>query len=337
MIQVFTQTFNWMAEALTVAENHKYQQDFYNSYLCKMFIFQLVNQYSAFIYIAVKQQFNPKGCPSNDCVGTLQKQLPMTLAVLVVMQIVEVVLATLQVKFKVWLEDYQLKKAGGTPQERTFVELQSKFGTYRTRELIESMTQLCLALGYVLIFAGIVPAVVPICFLIFTVRLRASAVLLTTAVNRPVPRRTAGLGHWLTITEALMSVGVLFTGFLLVNFGPLFKGTEVLTKVTGLVLYVGFVNLLWVFIDICVPRHSPGAELLEARRDHVAKKLAEFHQDKVYTTLKQSKAHKQKSDKKKGQRTNVPYAKEVDTGEWSAIPGLTKSAVEEEGADTCGV
>jgi hypothetical protein len=62
IVQVFTQTFNFMSEALTDAENHKYQEDYYNSYLAKMFIFQFVNQYCAFFYIAVKQQFTTRGC-----------------------------------------------------------------------------------------------------------------------------------------------------------------------------------------------------------------------------------------------------------------------------------
>jgi len=76
MIQVFTQIYNRLAEYSTIAENHKYQTDFYSSYLAKMFIFQFVNQYSAFFYIAIKQQFTPAGCPTvfdtpNNCVGSL--------------------------------------------------------------------------------------------------------------------------------------------------------------------------------------------------------------------------------------------------------------------------
>merc|ERR1719333_1662567 len=100
---------------------------------------------------------------------------------------VQVVMATVMVWLKLWYEDYQMKKSGETVPERTDVETQGKFGPYRTREQIEAMTQLCLALGYVLIFGGVAPLVVPMCCLVFLVQIRASAVLITTAVNRSVP------------------------------------------------------------------------------------------------------------------------------------------------------
>ena len=61
MIQIFTLIYNWMAPELTRAENHKYQDAYYDSYLKKMFIFQFINQYSAMLFIAVKQQFMEGG------------------------------------------------------------------------------------------------------------------------------------------------------------------------------------------------------------------------------------------------------------------------------------
>jgi hypothetical protein len=285
MIQVFTQIFNWMAEALTIAENHKFQRDFYNSYLCKMFIFQLVNQYSAFLYTAVKQQFDKRGCPEAGCVEALRMALPPTLAVLAFLRIVQVVVATLQVRILLWLEDREFTKKGELPPKRSFVEVQGKYGPYRTREQIEAMTSLCLTLGFVLVFGGVVPVIVPLCFIVFTVQLRASAVLVTSSVNRPVPRRTAGIGPWLPIVDWLMNMGVLFTGYLMVNFGPLFQGTAVLTKLTGLIVYVMFVQLGWLVIDILIPHNTSQAELLESRRNHVAKKLAEKNQDALFSRM----------------------------------------------------
>merc|ERR1719174_3107042 len=183
MIQVFTLIYNTMAEALTVAENHKYQEDFYSSYLKKMFIFQLVNQYSAFFYMAVNQQFTEAGCPNDDCVWLLQKSLPMTLAVLAVLQFVQVIVGTLMVKFNLWLEGYFMEKAGKERPVYGYVEEQAKYGQFRVREQIEVMTQLSLTLGYVLIFGCVAPRIVPLCFLIFLIQLRASGILMTTALK----------------------------------------------------------------------------------------------------------------------------------------------------------
>jgi len=57
MIQVFTLLFNSIVDVMNNFENHKYQADYYSSYLRKLFIFQFVNQFSAFFFIAVKQQY----------------------------------------------------------------------------------------------------------------------------------------------------------------------------------------------------------------------------------------------------------------------------------------
>merc|ERR1719162_1326383 len=172
MVQVFTQIFNWMAEALTLGENHKFQDDFYTSYLKKMFIFQLVNQYSAFFYIAVKQQFTTAGCPDDDCVALIQQSLPMTLLVLAIMGVVQLVMGTLKVKFALWYEQYQMRSNVRYADNHedtvySYVEEQGKYGDFRVREQIELMTQLSLTLGYVLIFGAIAPRIVPICFVVF--------------------------------------------------------------------------------------------------------------------------------------------------------------------------
>merc|ERR1719224_2004 len=88
MIQVFQFVYNNVAEISTKMENHKYQVDFYGSYLMKLFIFQFVNQFSAFFFIAVKQKFTRWGCPDDDCVALLRGQLSTTLTVISLLQIV---------------------------------------------------------------------------------------------------------------------------------------------------------------------------------------------------------------------------------------------------------
>lgn len=294
LIQIFTQIYNWMAEALTIAENHKYQESYYDSYLKKMFIFQFVNQYSAFFYVAVKQQFTEFGCTDfghgPDCVAMLKKQIPTTLATLAIMRIVQVVVATLKVKIALWLEAYHMKKDGMDPPVYTYAEEQGKFSDFRIREQIEVMTQLALTLGFILIFSAIAPRVVILCFFVFIVQLRAAAVLITSACNRTVPRRTVGIGPWQDVASVLMGIGVLFSGYLLVQFGPLFKDTIVLTKVTGFLMYLALVRLIWAGVDAACPASSDCADLLDARRRHVARKVAETSEDNAYGRLGKPRA-----------------------------------------------
>jgi len=288
IVMVFTNVFNFMAEAMTIAENHKYQSDYYDSYLKKMFLSNFINQYSAFFYIAVKQQFMPNGCLTIDgipdnCTGMIQRQLPITLASLAVMRLVQVVVATLLVKVKLWWESRGLDNV-----EYAFVEEQSKFGDFRVREQIEVMTCLAITLGYVLIFGAIAPRIIPLCFLVFAVQLRAAAMIVTTAAHRTVPRVNLGMGSWLDIVRGLLTIGVIFSGYLLVQFGPLFRGVAVLTKMTCLFLYLFFILLVWALLDTMLSGRCPKTAVLSARRDYVQKQL----------TLKNEKAVKKKEEAK---------------------------------------
>merc|ERR1719262_364156 len=74
-IKIFEFSWNSIAPWLTEFENHKYPNDFYNSYLWKSFLFQAVNSYAAFMYTAVNLRFTKSGCPPGGCLPLLRTQL----------------------------------------------------------------------------------------------------------------------------------------------------------------------------------------------------------------------------------------------------------------------
>jgi len=280
IIQVFTQVFQAMVQKITVRENHKYQKDFYESFLMKTFIFQFVNQYCPWFYIGVKQQFTTHGCTlTGDCVGMLKAQLPVTLMCLVMMRIVLVIVAAVKVKVALWLERRQMVAAGLPPPVYSFVEEQSKYSKFGIRDQVEAMSCLAQTLGYVLIFGAAVPRVIPLCFFVFVVQLRGLAVQLTTSTTRSVPRLSVGIGAWKGIVHILLIVGMAFTGYLLVQFGPSFRGTSVLTRLFCLCLYIMTSVLIWACVDLVLPNHCPKTDILAARREYVTKKLLQRNEN----------------------------------------------------------
>jgi len=320
MIFIFTSIYNWMAEALTLAENHKHQGEFYSSYLKKMFIFQLVNQYSAFFYMAVRQQFTQGGCQDDDCVGQINKALPVTLTILALMQILQVFVATLMVKFGLFLERRAMVNAGEDAPLYSYVEEQRKFGQFRIREQIEVMTQLSLTMGYVLIFGCIAPRIVPLCFIVFMMQLRAGGVLMTTAFNRTVPRLTVGIGAWNDVLYFLMLLGILFSAYLLVQFGPVFEGTRLITKLSGMFLYCFIIGVLWVCVDLACPVKDPRSELLESRREVVEQKVQHIHE---YKNSKDAKASTETTaDGQQAGTEDDMFVQEVINAKWEEVPKL---------------
>merc|ERR1719408_554696 len=104
----------------------------------KLFIFQFVNQFSAYFFIAVKQKHTKWGCPDNDCITLLRQQLSMTLAICSVVQVVMACVQTVKVKIFMWLEDRALQqeceKEGKEVPPRGFIEEQAKYEEYRIRK-----------------------------------------------------------------------------------------------------------------------------------------------------------------------------------------------------------
>lgn len=325
MIQIFTLIFNVMVDALTKAENHKYQNDFYSSYLMKSFIFQFVNQFSAYFFIAVKQKHTDAGCPNNDCMALLKEQLSMTLCCLVAARIFQVALSSVKVTLIMWWEERTLRKAlEGTGKEipvRGYIEEQSKYDEFRIREQIEGMIQLVVALGYVLIFGTIAPIIIALCFLVFMVQFRSNAYLTTQSCRRPVPRRSAGLGQWQTIVKFLMGFGQVFSGFLLVEYGPSFQGTYLLTKLSGFLIYVASTFLIWELVSCVVKPTSSGATLLQTRREYVISKVLAANEEATIKSLYPATRTSSMSQA----FSEAQYGKEIVAGEFDKVPHLAEA------------
>lgn len=324
MIQVFQFTYNAIAETMTKMENHKYQNDFYGSYLMKLFIFQFVNQFSAYFFIAIKQKNTKYGCPDHDCIGLLSSQLSMTLTLLSIIRIAQVAASCVKVQIFMWWEDRQMaKEYEGTGKEvpvRGFLEEQAKYEDFRIRAQIEGMVQLVVALGYVLIFGAVTPRIIPLCFLVFVVQLRATAFMTTKSCRRPLPRKSAGLGAWLLIVQFLMGFGIVFSGYLLVAYGPSFEGAVLLTKVSGFIAYSACMLLAWRVATMCCSPHSSSAQLLMARRDYVHNKVAQANEEANIAHLKKTFAPDKKGDEP--MHGLAGHADEVLNGKWDKIPHL---------------
>jgi hypothetical protein len=113
-IKVFEAAWNNMAPGLTEFENHKYPNDFFNSYLLKSFLFQAVNSYSAFFYTAMNLRFTEGGCPAGGCLPLLRRQLILIQIILSVTHVASVVIGVYKVDFSLWYESFQLRRSTGT-------------------------------------------------------------------------------------------------------------------------------------------------------------------------------------------------------------------------------
>jgi len=245
---------------------------------------------------------------------------------LVLMRIALVILATTKVKFSLWWESRQMVKNGLAPPVYSFAEEQSKYSKFAIRNQVESMSCLAQTLGYVLIFGAAVPRIIPLCLLVFMVQLRGLAVQLTTATCRNVPQAASGIGAWQDIVQFLLVVGVLFSGYLLVQYGPSLRETALLTRLFCLCLYIAGMVFVWGVVDLAYPEHCRRTDILTGRREHVIKKLLQKGEDdKFAQALGVEKVERGRKMERMGSLRDyaadeTPYLEEIESGLWEGIP-----------------
>lgn len=315
-IKIFECIFSYMADAMTEYENHKFQHDYHNSLLWKLFLFNFVNNYSAFIAISIRNAW--MGC-HDDCLNELRKQIAITLCVLVLCSIAQMLAEGFKVRFNLMWELRQLKKRNQQHPPRYLVEEQSKYAVITGSEELQSMMTLVISLGFIFLFGGVAPIVVPFCFCVFAVQLRAFAIMLTTCAKRPFPHQSLGIGNWSICITFLMSVGIAYSGFLFVAYGQTFKDTKVLGKMTGLLLYCFAGFSIWALVDAVLPPEDTATGLLVARRKYLTGKV-----------MKKAEAGKLEHAKHEalGRSPSVAcYAKQISSEEWGNIPWLDNMPV----------
>jgi len=196
------------------------------------------------------------------------------MALLALMRLADVAFEGAKVRWKIWREDQLIDTTESELKTRCFTEEQEKYGPHDVSEQIDSMLQLVITLGYVLIFGPAAPAVVPFCFIVFLVQLRSYAFSLTRYKRRPFPHMAVGIGRWKSAIHVLMRVSILTSAYLLTSFGTSFGSAPRLARVSGFIIFCLAQLLLgWLVNAIMPPGQCEDSFLLLARRGYVQRAL----------------------------------------------------------------
>jgi len=308
-IKIFEVTFQHLATKMTEYEGHKYDCDYHDSLLWKLFLFSFVNNYSAFFFMTIRNAW--KGC-LDECLEVSRSQVTMTLIVLGICSVLQMLADRFMVQLNLWWEVRQLTKEGKEVPTRFVVEEQAKYGKCTETVEVQNMQNLVVALGYVFLFGGVSAAVVPYCLLVFAVQLRSFAITLCTCTQRPFPYQSFGIGNWQFCIHFLMCVGVMYGGFMFVVYGAAFRGSSVRAKMTGMLLYGLFVTVVWEFINLVFPADDKDRILMIQRRGYVQRRLLSRVGAKG---LESSKAEALKTQ-------NVGHREAFMKCDWSSIQSL---------------
>lgn len=182
-----------------------------------------------------------------------------------------------------------------------------------------STMMLMISLGYVLLFGGVSAVIAPLALIVFAVQLRAYATLLTAKAQRPLPEMMPGIGNWAEVVRFLMTIGVVYSGFLFAAYGETFQGAPLLARMTGCMVFCLGIGALWSLIDVLWPVKDGRPTLLNRRRDYVATKL-----------MHKAEAFDRKDMVMDNKNQLKFYADEIENKEWSKIPPISRHADSEQ-------
>lgn len=214
VIFVFENFYHWLADKLTLYECHKTDRQFMNSFLWKLFIFKLLNDFVPIAYAAfikgktvstpLDLNFLSELC-DGGCIGEVTELVAvLLLARLIIGNVIEFGLPYIKNLLKRcrskkvvqdeckprWLKDYHLNE----------VQLD---GVYK--EYMEMMIQF----AFVVFFTPAFPAAPLICFLNNIFEIRIDAVNLLRANRRPVPIRVSGIQIWNRFLDIIIKMGIV--------------------------------------------------------------------------------------------------------------------------------
>ncbi|OMJ66817.1 hypothetical protein SteCoe_36201 [Stentor coeruleus] len=205
-IKAFNIIFIYVAQWLNDLENYEYPSEYNNNLTIKVFLFEFFNNYTSLFYIAfVKRHI--EGCNDDNCINELTFQIGAIFITNLVLSFLEILVAKLIEKIKVWREKKALIKKFGIEPELTEEEKQAKLSNYE--EPISDYVEVAISYGYVIIFGATFPLTSTLFLILVIVKTRVDAWKLCTLARRPFPDIAESIGVWFIIIQIVSVVGAI--------------------------------------------------------------------------------------------------------------------------------
>ena len=225
-IQVLNIVYRKIALNLNAWENHRTDSDYENNLIAKTFLFQFVNSYASFFYIAFLKTYLGDPCLLDDagvpdCMGELQVQLGTIFVTrLVIGNATEIGIPLLKYKLRMWQEKRSLKgsrSANAAQIEYTQPENEAKLNSYEEMESFDDYAEMVLQYGFVTLFVVAFPLAPLLAFVNNVAEIHVDAVKLCYGHRRPWPRSATSIGNW-SFFLSLMSTMSVITNIALLIF-----------------------------------------------------------------------------------------------------------------------
>lgn len=269
-IQVLNFTYQKLADWLTDRENHRTDTQYEDSLIAKLFLFQFVNSFASFFYVAFIQVAVEK-----ELEDPAMNALAINLAIifgsrLIVSNIAEVAVPILKAKQK--LE----KETKGAEGELSPPEIEYILEPYDIiKGPLRDYAELAIQFGYLTLFVVALPAAPFLAFISNYVEIRTDALKLFKFSQRPVPTGAEDIGTWQTIFTLVAGAAVIsnagLTFFTMTTF-------HYLSDVSRVWYFIGFqylvFSIMYIF-SVLVPDEPEDVAIQLQRQSYLVEKIIE--------------------------------------------------------------
>lgn len=239
LIQVFNYLYRGLAVWLTKHETHRTDTDYEDALITKVFLFQFINSYVSFFYLAFVFEY-VSVCPDygkteNDCMFPLATNLGIIYATRVFLG----PLTTFFVPYFTFRAE--LKSKNISIKEYPFLSpMEKEFLLVKFDELdviFQNYLDQAVGFGYMTLFAAALPAAPMVALMSDYICDKMDAYVLLFWYQRPIPKSAEDIGTWQSVFTIIAIISVLTNAGLIVFTMKILVGWS-------------YVGKFWVFIGM---------------------------------------------------------------------------------------
>mmetsp|Transcript_7686 Transcript_7686/g.10234 ORF Transcript_7686/g.10234 Transcript_7686/m.10234 type:complete len:705 (-) Transcript_7686:312-2426(-) len=269
-ILILNEVYSSLAIFLTNHENHRTDVAFEDNLIGKLFVFQFINTFSSFFYIAFAVKL--LGHEEEECGGNCMDSLAKNIAIIFMTSLVfqnfnESMVPFVKYRLNLFKETFGAKKKvlGQAEKEYSRVEYDHVMG------VLDDYAELAVQFGFLTMFVVAYPTTPLLAFFNNWVEQRTDAYKLLYLHQRPVPTRVQDIGTWQSVFTLIAGISVM-TNAAIVTFvmGGVFGGHSNQTKIWGFAIILYIVFGLQSFIGFVIPDVTEEVTMQLQRQDFLS-------------------------------------------------------------------
>eukprot|EP00927_Polykrikos_kofoidii_P004202 TRINITY_DN11662_c0_g1_i4.p1 TRINITY_DN11662_c0_g1~~TRINITY_DN11662_c0_g1_i4.p1 ORF type:complete len:1081 (-),score=99.49 TRINITY_DN11662_c0_g1_i4:43-3216(-) len=283
IMYVFGTFGRYVALRLNKFENHRTNSEFVGEFAQKVFIFEFINRYVLFFYIAFLKAF-VEGCVTRGvkakrcqltkssscamCTEELQQQIPIVFLVSVAMNFVELLWPLVWELRGLRRHDTKMQESTDILRDRNtvlFASKQAEYGSYDVDGSFGDYFEILIIFGYSGLFAVSFPLAPAITAVVLLIELRVDGIKLCNVVRRPFPEYAKDNQTWYRLFCVVAFCSVISNAALAAFTYDFVGGMTTLDRWMRFFVFVCAICLICVIASITVPDKSTGCDAALAR------------------------------------------------------------------------